>query len=315
VRGNPLENVRLLANPSGNLALNHEGWQDHQTAFLIRRGNHHEPPGRSALLETCRQSAMIRINAFFGCSDLLNRNRPRIWQFEAHLPTILTSHRAPAGALSPCQQWPSLAKAGFRRHGDREQSHPRAGHGGLIDTLNLLRSQGIKTVGAGGSLAEARAAAIVERGGVRVGFLGFRLVYQAGYEARTSTPGLSAMRIHSHYFIRSGTPTAKSNRAVVRRFEPSLSGRRVDLLKSLIADLRAKADVIVVSHHWDKGRSARPPDRLRAVLGHASIEAGADLVLGHHHHFLRGIEIYRGKSRSSTALVTLYSICLDSGPH
>jgi poly-gamma-glutamate synthesis protein (capsule biosynthesis protein) len=32
------------------------------------------------------------------------------------------------------------------------------------------------------------------------------------------------------------------------------------------------------------------------ILAHASIDAGADVVLGHHHHFLRGIEIYKGRA-------------------
>jgi len=113
-------------------------------------------------------------------------------------------HFAPSAGwrvVAPASNGRSLAKAGFDVMATANNHILDAGHGGLIDTLNLLRSQGIKTVGAGTNLAEARAAAIVERGGVRVGFLGFASVYQAGYEARTSTPGLSAMRVHSHYFI------------------------------------------------------------------------------------------------------------------
>ena len=31
------------------------------------------------------------------------------------------------------------------------------------------------------------------------------------------------------------------------------------------------------------------------TLGRAAIDFGADVVLGHHHHFLRGIEVYNGK--------------------
>jgi poly-gamma-glutamate synthesis protein (capsule biosynthesis protein) len=66
-------------------------------------------------------------------------------------------------------------------------------------------------------------------------------------------------------------------------------------MQAAIADLRRNADVIVVSHHW--GRAGLPAilTDYERILGHASIDAGADIVLGHHHHFLRGIELYRGK--------------------
>jgi poly-gamma-glutamate capsule biosynthesis protein CapA/YwtB (metallophosphatase superfamily) len=235
-------------------------------------------------------------NAFLGCRDLLNDIDLVFGNCEGAFTDH--PHFAPSAGwrvVAPARNGRGLAKAGFDVMATANNHILDAGHEGLIDTLNLLRSQGIKTLGAGTSLAEARAAAIVERGGVRVGFLGFASVYQAGYEARTSTPGLSAMRIHSHYFIPEWDAYGKVEPGVVPAVRTFPYPEDVDLLKSLIADLRTKADVVVVSHHWGQaGQPAHLTDYER-VLGHASIEAGADLVLGHHHHFLRGIEIYRGK--------------------
>ncbi len=49
--------------------------------------------------------------------------------------------------------------------------------------------------------AEAWRAASIERGGLKIGFLAYASVYQAGYEARDTVPGLAALRIHSHYYI------------------------------------------------------------------------------------------------------------------
>ena len=65
----------------------------------------------------------------------------------------------------------------------------------------MLQRQGIRTVGAGLDAAAAHAPAFAERAGIRVGFLAYASVYQAGYEARKGVPGLAAMRIHSHYYI------------------------------------------------------------------------------------------------------------------
>ncbi|WP_325062719.1 CapA family protein [Amycolatopsis acidiphila] len=66
-------------------------------------------------------------------------------------------------------------------------------------------------------------------------------------------------------------------------------------LRSDIAEARTQADVVLVSVHW--GDFSRPyvlTDHERRVA-RVSVEAGADAVLGHHHHLLRGIEFYQGK--------------------
>src|ERR1700722_2211887 len=51
------------------------------------------------------------------------------------------------------------------------------GYEGLADTLDVLRSQGIQTTGAGVDIDEATRPAILERGGIRVAFLRFWPVY------------------------------------------------------------------------------------------------------------------------------------------
>ncbi|HAZ64828.1 MAG TPA: capsular biosynthesis protein, partial [Armatimonadetes bacterium] len=53
-------------------------------------------------------------------------------------------------------------------------------------------------------------------------------------------------------------------------------------------------DCLVVSLHWGQEYQARPSARQQR-LGRAAIDAGADLVLGHHPHVAQPIETYRGK--------------------
>jgi poly-gamma-glutamate synthesis protein (capsule biosynthesis protein) len=68
--------------------------------------------------------------------------------------------------------------------------------------------------------------------------------------------------------------------------------------RALLADIasaREQADLVVASFHW--GDFTRPVvltdhERRTARL---AVDAGADIVLGHHHHLLRGMEHYRGK--------------------
>ncbi|XIA67507.1 CapA family protein [Bradyrhizobium sp. TZ2] len=229
-------------------------------------------------------------DAFFGSSDLLHQLDLVFGNCEGAYTDH--PHFAPSAGwrvVSPQSNGSGLAKAGFDVMALANNHIIDGGHEGLTDTLNLLHSQGIKTVGAGASLSEATAAAIIEQRGIKIGFLGFASVYPAGYQAHPSTPGLAPMRVH--YFIESSYGLEPGVPPDIRTFPYP---EDVESLRSLIGDLRKKADVVVVSHHWGQCRPSYLTEYER-LLGYASIDAGADVVLGHHHHFLRGIEIYRGK--------------------
>ncbi|QQO13881.1 CapA family protein [Bradyrhizobium diazoefficiens] len=229
-------------------------------------------------------------DAFFGSSRLLHQidlvfgNCEGAYTDAPHFPPS-----AGLRVVAPKSNGSGLANAGFDVMSVANNHIVDGGHEGLIETLNLLHSQGIKTVGAGANLSEATAAVIIEQHGIKIGFLGFASVFPVGYEARGSIPGLAAMRVHSfiwsHNHHDPGVPPEVRTIAYPED---------VELLKSLIGDLRSRADVVVVSHHWGQYRPVHLTE-YEQTLGRVSIEAGADIVLGHHHHFLRGIEIYRGK--------------------
>ncbi len=64
-----------------------------------------------------------------------------------------------------------------------------------------------------------------------------------------------------------------------------------------IRQAKKRADCVLVSihcHEFDNRDDIQPPEFLR-IFAHSSIEAGADAVLGHGPHELRGIEVYEGK--------------------
>lgn len=63
-----------------------------------------------------------------------------------------------------------------------------------------------------------------------------------------------------------------------------------------IAEARRHAEVVVVSVHTHEFGQTEdtPPDFIRAFT-HAAIDAGADIVVAHGPHLLRGIEVYRDR--------------------
>lgn len=69
-----------------------------------------------------------------------------------------------------------------------------------------------------------------------------------------------------------------------------------DSMEKNIQDLKDEgAQVIIASFYWGEEKAEYPND-VQVELAHAAIDAGADLVLGHHPHVLQGIEQYKGKN-------------------
>lgn len=61
-----------------------------------------------------------------------------------------------------------------------------------------------------------------------------------------------------------------------------------------IAAAKQQYDIVIVSYHWGDEAVFKPKEN-QITLGRATIDAGADLVLGHHSHRVAPIEQYNGK--------------------
>jgi poly-gamma-glutamate capsule biosynthesis protein CapA/YwtB (metallophosphatase superfamily) len=160
----------------------------------------------------------------------------------------------------------------------------------LLDTIDLFRSRGIHTVGAGRNLIEARTPAILERGGVRVAFLAYCSVLREGYAATRSQPGVAPLRVHTYYEpaeYQAGMPP----HIVTVPYEEDLAGLVED-----VAAARKHADTVVVSLHWGLHFIPRAIAGYQPRVARAAFEAGADLILGHHAHVPKAVAVHDGKA-------------------
>ena len=66
-----------------------------------------------------------------------------------------------------------------------------------------------------------------------------------------------------------------------------------DVVKRIKA-LKTASNLLIVSFHWG-AEGVYDPNEVQLVLGHAAVDAGADLVIGTHPHVLQGIETYKGR--------------------
>ena len=170
------------------------------------------------------------------------------------------------------------------------------GHEALLDTMARLKKAGLPYVGVGKNISEARRPVIIERKGTRVGFLAYGCIGPAGSEAEDDRPGYAPMRawtIYEKIDYQPGTPP----NIITVPYVDDLAAMKEDIEK-----LKAQVDVVVVSYHWGQHFLPRIIPMYCFDVGHAAIDAGADLILGGHPHILKGIEVYKGK-------VIFYSMC------
>lgn len=76
--------------------------------------------------------------------------------------------------------------------------------------------------------------------------------------------------------------------------EQGISWASEDRIRNDIKEARQKADIVVVAFHWGIEYQSQP-DQRQIHLGHVSIDAGADLVIGNHPHWIQAIEFYKDK--------------------
>ncbi len=65
-------------------------------------------------------------------------------------------------------------------------------------------------------------------------------------------------------------------------------------VKEMIEKLRSECDLVIVNFHWGKEYKYKH-EPLQQELAYLAIDAGSDLVIGHHPHVLQSIEKYKGK--------------------
>jgi poly-gamma-glutamate capsule biosynthesis protein CapA/YwtB (metallophosphatase superfamily) len=160
---------------------------------------------------------------------------------------------------------------------------------GLFDTVHHLVGHGVKVIGAGEDIDAARRPAVFEVDGTSVGFLAYCSVVPRGFQAAVNKPGLAPVRVRTFYEQRDWQPGTPP-RIVTQAYPEDVAAMVDD-----ISALRADVDIVVVSHHWGIHYVPAMIADYQFEVGHATIDAGADLVIGHHPHILKGIEVYGGK--------------------
>ncbi len=132
---------------------------------------------------------------------------------------------------------------------------------GFVDTLKRLQEIGIQFAGAGWERGSAEGVRIIEKNGMKIGFIGFSDVGPNWIAATSQTAG------------------------ILLASDPN----RLQIIKNA----KSQVDFLVVSYHW--GDEYKPFNARQKTLAESSIDAGADLIIGHHPHVIQDYADYKGK--------------------
>ncbi len=138
------------------------------------------------------------------------------------------------------------------------------GREAMLDTIEHIRKRGMLAAGFGLNEKEALAPAMLEINGNKVAVLAFsRIIPRSSWIAGKETPGIA-------------------------------SGHNYELMMNSVRVADREAQVTIVSMHW--GEEHRDyPEKRDVELARDLVDAGADIVVGHHPCVVQGIEIYRGR--------------------
>jgi poly-gamma-glutamate capsule biosynthesis protein CapA/YwtB (metallophosphatase superfamily) len=169
------------------------------------------------------------------------------------------------------------------------------GRDNILQTVKLLDANGIAHAGAGKNVDEAHKPAIIERKGVKFGFLQYtaRWYREDRQIASATAPGVARL---------------------LSRDGVTIDPTDLEQVRNDVRKLRSQVDIVVVSHHNRDGgtpvqfgtpapnrpRTGAPADRTKAEeyqkqFAHVALDTGADLVFGHGTHTVQGVEVYKGK--------------------
>lgn len=150
------------------------------------------------------------------------------------------------------------------------------GFDGLVDGRARLESAGLNPVGAGRDLAEANQPVVFRLGGWTVGVVAFSGV--SGFSYTWEKPW--SYELDNPWFASVDAP--------------GVAPARFDNMAATVSALADEVDVVIVSIHQEPYNETGIPEPIERERVQAVVDAGADVVVAHHHHRLMAFEYLEG---------------------
>lgn len=163
------------------------------------------------------------------------------------------------------------------------------GPNGVIDTIANLDRVGIPHCGTGANIYEAKKPVFITKNGIKTGYISYNLAGPSLGWAMSQKAGTNHVKVQTAYVPVRDMPAAPC------KIYSWINPEDKEQLAEEIKELKSQCDVAVVFAHLGNGGDIPKLDQYEIEFTHHCIDCGADIVFGHHHHVLKGIDIYKGK--------------------
>jgi poly-gamma-glutamate capsule biosynthesis protein CapA/YwtB (metallophosphatase superfamily) len=237
---------------------------------------------KSSVLELAKPVLKAADITFGNCESAYSEEWTRNGPSESGQGLVMLAHPRNVAAL---------ADAGFDVMNFANNHNLDSGDSAFLNTLANLKKHGIVTCGAGANIEEARRPAIVEAKGVKVALLGYSSIRVSSYEAGPTVPGSAPLKIHTYY-----RPFESEQPGCPAIVETTPDESNLSAMQRDVARAKEQAAIVIVSPHWGIHFKPAQISSYETLIAHAAIDAGADMVFGHHAHIMKGIQVYKGKA-------------------
>src|SRR4029077_19244263 len=132
--------------------------------------------------------------------------------------------------------------------------------------------------------ADARRPALIEQGGLRLGFVSYNCVGPRESWAGPNRAGCAYLHVLTHYELNYASPGGPPE--VYTFADP----KTLDAMAADVDALRRQVDIVIVALHKGLGHTPATIAMYERQIAKAAIDAGAHAVVGHHAHILQGME-------------------------
>lgn len=161
----------------------------------------------------------------------------------------------------------------------------------VAETVDVAAKVGLRVSGIGKTKKEARRPALFTKRDTTVALLSRTSVFWPHLVPATETrPGAATVRAYVAYQPGRRALEMPGASPIVVTWPDAAE---IEALTEDIRGAKKDADCVILSMHWGVSSSTEVHDYQRAIA-HASIDAGASLVFGHHPHLVCPLEVYNG---------------------
>ena len=193
-------------------------------------------------------------------------------------------------AHDPQQVAAAIKQAGFNVVSFAGNHCMEDGVEAFLETIDKLRLEGCHVIGCGRTDKQARKPTIIECRGNRIAFLAYNSVGVPESWVQENKPGCVPLRAWAMYEPMEPTQPGTPVRIHTFPYREDVASMKID-----IQNAKSRADVVIVSMHSGVHITPAVVAEYQIDIAHAAVDAGADLIIQHHAHILKGVDVYRGK--------------------